>query len=1052
MDVNEDSNTTKNQTKNNITKNRRKNEVQKNLVRGDVKTKNSNRDYNKKNSNFLTNLNIFSYNSRGFDKIKQSFCQELIHREDPNCSIICNQENFILKGNEHLIQQSLPEHHLSFKQAKKDHFNGRPDNGMFIAIPAKLKPYVTDVSPINQRIQALIIRATAYRILLLNVYFPTDCKTFNGTIDDKLENILVETKNIIQVHNCETVLLAGDFNYDPSRNNDRVRRMETFLEELLLKSCWSKFDVDFTHEHIINGRSYTSTLDHFLYNQKLSNAITNVCTIHHPSNTSDHCPILCQINVDIKCESNRSEKRQSGKNTNNTINTKLLDENDWCKYQLDLNSQLSNIVIPNCINCNDCTCKHSNHIIEIDRYVRDILNSVESCIKGIGLLKRSTEKSAKVVPGWTDIVKPLFDQARFWNSIWISAGRPINTELHSIMKRTRNKYHYALRKCKRAREKILKEKLLTSCLNGKENIFDKLKKLRYVNSSCPERIDGFDDPAHRFQCVYKNLYNSADDREETTKLMQEINSSIDDSSLKAVELVTPNLIEKLSKQVKANKRDPQFMFNSDCIKHGGSKLYLHISNMIRLFLIHGHVSDTLLVATIVPLIKDKLGNAECSDNYRSIAISSVILKIFDWVILDLFGDKLELDELQFSYQPNVSTTMCTWLMVESIEHFRRNDNNIFACSMDMRKAFDMVRHSLLFKKLMSRNIPLIFLRLMLYMYLKQTAQVKWNGKLSEKFTIQNGVKQGAVLSAVLFCLYIDGLIKKLRKKREGCWFKNSYVGIIVYADDIVLLSPSIDGLQRMINDCFHYAHEHNLEFSTHILAQKSKTKCIAFLVNKRTLPILKLNEKDLPWVNTVKHLGTTITNTSASILNQDILEKRAQYIAKNNQLLQEFFFADPTTKVLLNNIFNTSFYGSPLWDHSSSEFTKFEKTWNVSMRLMLSLPRDTHRYFLEPLSETLHMTSSLRKRFLTFKERLKESQKRILRKVLREVEYNTCSTTGRNTRRFIRQDIRKPYNMVPDGKSWQILIAHDLISSRSNNDGFLSTQQLNEILNFICAS
>ena len=97
-----------------------------------------------------------------------------------------------------MIQQSLPEHNLFFKQAKKDHFNGRPVNDMFIAIPAKLKPCVTDVSPINQRIQALIIRATAYRILLLNVYFPTDCKTFNGTIDDKLENILVETKNIIQ--------------------------------------------------------------------------------------------------------------------------------------------------------------------------------------------------------------------------------------------------------------------------------------------------------------------------------------------------------------------------------------------------------------------------------------------------------------------------------------------------------------------------------------------------------------------------------------------------------------------------------------------------------------------------------------------------------------------------------------------------------------------------------------------------------------------------------------------------------------------------------------
>ena len=110
------------------------------------------------------------------------------------------------------------------------------------------------------------------------------------------------------------------------------------------------------------------------------------------------------------------------------------------------------------------------------------------------------------------------------------------------------------------------------------------------------------------------------------------------------------------------------------------------------------------------------------------------------------------------------------------------------------------------------------------------------------------MEQGAVLSAVLFCLYIDGLMEKLQKKREGCWFKNSYVGIIVYADDIILLSLFIDELQIIINDCFHYAHEHNVEFSSNILAQKSKTKYIAFLINKRTLPILKLNEKS--WTKT----------------------------------------------------------------------------------------------------------------------------------------------------------------------------------------------------------
>ena len=109
------------------------------------------------------------------------------------------------------------------------------------------------------------------------------------------------------------------------------------------------------------------------------------------------------------------------------------------------------------------------------------------------------------------------------------------------------------------------------------------------------------------------------------------------------------------------------------------------------------------------------------------------------------------------------------------------------------------------------------------------ANVRWNGSLSENFAILNGVKQGAVLSAILFCVYIDDLIKELRRKRDGCWIKHNYVGIIVYADDIVLLSPSIDGLQNMINTCTQYAEKHNLTFSTHVIPKKSKTKCVAFL-------------------------------------------------------------------------------------------------------------------------------------------------------------------------------------------------------------------------------
>ena len=77
--------------------------------------------------------------------------------------------------------------------------------------------------------------------------------------------------------------------------------------------------------------------------------------------------------------------------------------------------------------------------------------------------------------------------------------------------------------------------------------------------------------------------------------------------------------------------------------------------------------------------------------------------------------------------------------------------------MDMTKAFDNVKHSLLFQKLMDRKIPPIILRFLLYMYQIQIANVRWNGHYSTEFNISNGVKQGAVLSALFYCVYVDDL-------------------------------------------------------------------------------------------------------------------------------------------------------------------------------------------------------------------------------------------------------------------------------------------------------
>ena len=72
-----------------------------------------------------------------------------------------------------------------------------------------------------------------------------------------------------------------------------------------------------------------------------------------------------------------------------------------------------------------------------------------------------------------------------------------------------------------------------------------------------------------------------------------------------------------------------------------------LATLFKMYLIHGHVSSVIMVSTVIPLIKDKLGNITSSNNYRSIALSSLVLKHFDWIILLLHGDKLGTDGLQF---------------------------------------------------------------------------------------------------------------------------------------------------------------------------------------------------------------------------------------------------------------------------------------------------------------------------------------------------------------------------------------------------------------------
>ena len=165
----------------------------------------------------------------------------------------------------------------------------------------------------------------------------------------------------------------------------------------------------------------------------------------------------------------------------------------------------------------------------------------------------------------------------------------------------------------------------------------------------------------------------------------------------------------------------------------------------------------------------------------------------------------------------------------------------------------------------------------------------------------------------------------------------NYHGIFGYSDDNWLLAPSLNALQDMLVTCEEYAASHNLQFSTDPNPVKCKTKLMAFLKKPRELPSLKLCGNPLPWVEQIKHLGNTISNTMNG--NQlDIKVKTAKYIDKNNSICQEFYFAHPKSKVAINNIYNGHYTGSPLWKLGTKELDKLYSTYNRSVKIKYGLP------------------------------------------------------------------------------------------------------------------
>ena len=200
----------------------------------------------------------------------------------------------------------------------------------------------------------------------------------------------------------------------------------------------------------------------------------------------------------------------------------------------------------------------------------------------------------------------------------------------------------------------------------------------------------------------------------------------------------------------------------------------------------------------------------------------------------------------------------------------------------------------------------VTIRLIMNMYISQKMQVRFSNVLSSQFTLGNGVKQGGVLSPILFTVYLDSLIKTLKQRNIGCKIGNKFLGVFGYADDLTLLCPTLSGLQEMLNACEDFATDYNILFNA------SKMKLM--YIGKNNLNCENLlcmsNGSSIEFVEQCIHL---VSKIYSDISKKNIDNATNDLYMRTNNLMADFFYAQSSTLSVLYNSYCMNVYGSQLW-------------------------------------------------------------------------------------------------------------------------------------------
>ncbi|KAL7737292.1 hypothetical protein ACLKA6_012913 [Drosophila palustris] len=230
-----------------------------------------------------------------------------------------------------------------------------------------------------------------------------------------------------------------------------------------------------------------------------------------------------------------------------------------------------------------------------------------------------------------------------------------------------------------------------------------------------------------------------------------------------------------------------------------------------------NVPDSFRKNVIYPIFKK--GNALEPENYRGISFINAVAKVFTSVILARLTKWVKMHDIlgehQAGFREGYSTVDSIFALTAIANHHLAQKKKMYAFFVDFKAAFDTIDRNSLYLKLSNLGVSTKMINIVKSLYCQNKTTV-WDGKqLSKWFTTNLGVKQGCLLSPLLFSLYVDDIMSILP---GGVKMGTERIKVLMYADDMVLLADSPSGMQSMIDALYEYCRTWSLEINT----QKSK--------------------------------------------------------------------------------------------------------------------------------------------------------------------------------------------------------------------------------------